>query len=163
MTAISDILINPQAKGKLLRVNLLLPLHPLDPRTVVDTQTCVQVRNHILTRWRADVTRFLHEEDAGAKVQPKYQHLVSLAWRFLYTHGYINFGVAPAITQHPTPEQQVTVVVIGAGLAGEKEGQQIPWEQVKHILPGGQPGSASAPRPPSPCPLSHSLSHCFEP
>jgi lysine-specific histone demethylase 1 len=80
----------------------------------------VQVRNHILTRWRADVTRFLHEEEAALKVQPKYRHLVSLAWKFLFTHGYINFGVAPAITQHPTPEQQVSVVVIGAGLAGQQ-------------------------------------------
>lgn len=77
-----------------------------------------QVRNHILARWRADVSRWLGEEDAGAKIMPKYQHLVSIAWRFLTTHGFINFGVAPAITRRASYEHKETVIVIGAGLAG---------------------------------------------
>jgi hypothetical protein len=78
-----------------------------------------QVRNHILTRWRSDVSRFLTEEEAGAKIAARYRHLVPLAWRFLYRHGWINFGVAPAITSYPQPTQKASVVVVGAGLAGE--------------------------------------------
>jgi hypothetical protein len=34
-------------------------------------------------------------------------------------HGYINFGVAPAITDRGVAERRESVVVIGAGLAGE--------------------------------------------
>jgi hypothetical protein len=47
------------------------------------------------------------------------RHLVSTAWRYLDMHGLINWGVAPAILARPSPQRQETVVVIGAGLAGE--------------------------------------------
>jgi hypothetical protein len=76
------------------------------------------VRNHILTRWRSDVSRFLTEDEAAAKIASRYRHLVPLAWRFLYRHGWINFGVAPAIMSYPQPAQKGSVVVVGAGLAG---------------------------------------------
>jgi hypothetical protein len=36
-------------------------------------------------------------------------------------HGYINFGVAPAITDRGVPERPGSVIVVGAGLAGEGE------------------------------------------
>ncbi len=39
-----------------------------------------------------------------------------VAWTFLHTYGYINFGAAAA---EPEQEHDETVVVIGAGLAGE--------------------------------------------
>lgn len=78
----------------------------------------MQVRNHILARWRADPTQYLSEEDAASKILPKHRHLVLTAWRFLDHHGYINWGVAPAIMGRPAQEHDETVVVIGAGLAG---------------------------------------------
>jgi hypothetical protein len=34
---------------------------------------CWQVRNHILARWRADVSSFLSEEEAAAKIMPKHR------------------------------------------------------------------------------------------
>jgi hypothetical protein len=52
----------------------------------------VQVRNHVLARWRADVMRYLTVEEAAQKILPKYRNLVDIAWRFLHIHGYINFG-----------------------------------------------------------------------
>jgi hypothetical protein len=47
------------------------------------------------------------------------RHLVSAAWRYLDLHGHINWGLAPAIMARPSPQRAESVVVIGAGLAGE--------------------------------------------
>lgn len=45
------------------------------------------------------------------------------AWRFLDAYGYINFGVAPALAPSSLTvkgsDSQGTVIIIGAGLAGE--------------------------------------------
>lgn len=82
---------------------------------------CLQIRNHILAKWRADVSRWLTEEEAAAKIMSKYRHLVSAAWRFLTTHGYINFGIAPEITEQAlkADDTKGSVIIVGAGLAGE--------------------------------------------
>jgi len=80
--------------------------------------TAVQIRNHILAVWRGDVTQYLSEEAAAAHIQPRHRHVVAAAWRFLDREGYINWGVAPAITDRALQEKPETVVVIGAGLAG---------------------------------------------
>lgn len=78
----------------------------------------VQIRNHILAMWRGNVSSYLSEEAAVARVQPKHKHLATSAWRFLDREGYINWGVAPAITDREVQEQPEIVVVIGSGLAG---------------------------------------------
>jgi len=54
-------------------------------RTRTDTmhRLCEKVRNHVLTRWRADVTRYLPLEEAGRRIQAKFQPLVKLAWESL--------------------------------------------------------------------------------
>lgn len=95
----------------------------LVPHSFAVTCTC-QVRNHILARWRADVTQYLPEQEAASKILPKHRHLVSTAWRYLDHHGYINWGVAPAVMGRPADEHEETVVVIGAGLAGGHFGSQ---------------------------------------
>ncbi len=78
-----------------------------------------KVRNHVLTLWRLDVSRWLTEEEAAAKIMPRFRAMVTAAWRFLTTGGYINFGVGPGIAQRPNIEQQrESIIVIGAGLAG---------------------------------------------
>ena len=45
------------------------------------------------------------------------------AWTFLNNAGYINFGVAPAIAKPAldTPQIRGSVIVVGAGLAGESD------------------------------------------
>ncbi len=45
------------------------------------------------------------------------------AWTFLNNAGYINFGVAPAIAKPAldTPQTKGTIIVVGAGLAGESD------------------------------------------
>lgn len=74
----------------------------------------------MLTKWRGNVSTWLTEDDAAVKIMPKFRHLVTAAWRFLTQHGYINFGVAPAIVARSlkTDPKKGRVIVIGAGLAG---------------------------------------------
>lgn len=82
-----------------------------------------------MARWRADVSRYLSLHDAGSAIQAKFQPLVALAWTYLNTQGYINFGVAPALMVDPTLAQgqggKASVVVIGAGMAGMRLGMYI--------------------------------------
>jgi hypothetical protein len=82
---------------------------------------CAQVRNFILALWRSDVTQHLSEEAAAARVPAQHRQLASAAWRFLDREGYINWGVAAAITDRPVPERPEIVLVIGSGLAGACE------------------------------------------
>ncbi len=101
--------------------------HPLrDRKALMPAPTparwCVQVRNHVLARWRQDVSRFLSLPEASLRIMARHKPLVEVAWTFLNTHGWINFGVAPALLKDPTvahPPKQ-TVIVIGAGLAGAR-------------------------------------------
>ncbi|WIA32039.1 hypothetical protein OEZ86_002891 [Tetradesmus obliquus] len=110
----------------------------------LDEEVYCQVRNHILARWRADVSAFLSEEEAAAKILPKHRHLVSAAWRFLDLHGHINWGVAPAVMARPSSQRQETVVVIGAGLAGLSAARQLANHGYKVLVvegssrPGGR-------------------------
>eukprot|EP00976_Prorocentrum_cordatum_P082259 1184743-Prorocentrum_minimum.AAC.3 len=93
-----------------------LPFLPED----ANQDVYVVIRNHVLTKWRADVYRHLKAEDALDVIQKKFYPLVEAAHKFLETYGYINFGVAPALkhlTPPPDVEKKCTVVIIGAGLA----------------------------------------------
>jgi hypothetical protein len=86
----------------------------------------VVVRNFLLTKWRVDPYRVLLAEDAMGSIQRRHLPVVQAAHRFLERHGYINFGVAPAL-RYVSPESTTSpeastslpsVRVIGAGLAG---------------------------------------------
>ncbi len=44
---------------------------------------------------------------------------VSVAWRFLNSAGYINFGVAPELAHSDHEQSKGRIIVVGAGLAGE--------------------------------------------
>ncbi|KAJ3695820.1 hypothetical protein LUZ60_001197 [Juncus effusus] len=82
----------------------------------------IAVRNHIISRWRSDPSVWLSEAQALESIRSEHHPLVSSAYSFLLRHGYINFGLAPAILSAPprpppsTPPP--TVLIIGAGLAG---------------------------------------------
>lgn len=76
----------------------------------------------MLARWRADVSRWLSEQDAAAQISPEFREHVKLAWYFLTRHGYINFGVSEDIRGRKLERGEYfspkTIVVVGAGLAG---------------------------------------------
>jgi len=62
-------------------------LSPAFPALSLDlhkhTHALTQVRNHVLARWRADVTRYLPLDEACKKIQVKFHPLVKLAWELL--------------------------------------------------------------------------------
>ena len=64
--------------------------------------------------------RWLSEADAANGIWQKHRAYVTTAWRFLNDHGYINFGVAPAIHAKmlAVPPSKGAVIIVGAGMAG---------------------------------------------
>lgn len=86
----------------------------------VDVYRYCLVRNHILAKWRKDVSRPIELDEAFQAIQPKFRGLVQLAFRFLEANGFINFGVAPQFTQAlgRAGTRNGCVVIVGAGLAG---------------------------------------------
>ena len=50
---------------------------------------------------------------------PRHAPYARAAWQFLNSAGYINFGVAPCLAPEPETGIKGTVIVVGAGLAGE--------------------------------------------
>lgn len=77
-----------------------------------------QIRNHIVALWRYDVSQYLSQETAAAHHHPEHRPMVAAAWNFLHREGYINWGIAPAITDRPVLQRRETVIIIGSGLAG---------------------------------------------
>lgn len=86
----------------------------------------ILIRNHILCKWRENVSTWLSKESFADVVPANYQSLLNSAYGFLMFYGYINFGVAPAIKEHTKVEpRRKSVVVIGAGLAGLAASRQL--------------------------------------
>ncbi|GLJ52457.1 hypothetical protein SUGI_1115660 [Cryptomeria japonica] len=108
------------------------------------------VRNHIVSLWREKVTVWLDPSHAMESIRSQHKGLVNSAYSFLLSHGYINFGVAPAIKDAPltafasAPGGGANVVIIGAGLAGLAAAQHLLARGFKVIIlearrrPGGR-------------------------
>ena len=82
----------------------------------------LKVRNIVVSKWREDVSRYMSEKEAVAAVGWAHRPYAIAAWRFLHQTGYINYGVAPGVSgkQHTEQNPKGTVVVVGAGMAGNK-------------------------------------------
>lgn len=100
------------------------------------------VRNHILARWRSNVNVWLTFEQALEAIRSQHKTLVESAYRFLLEHGYINFGLAPAIIETKSRScdgvERANVVVIGAGLAGLVAARQLVFLGFKVVLLEGR-------------------------
>ncbi|KAE8693437.1 Lysine-specific histone demethylase 1-like protein 2 [Hibiscus syriacus] len=59
-------------------------------------------------------------------VSNEYEHLLSAAYDFLLHNGYINFGVSPSFSAYiPEEATEVSVIIVGAGLAGLAAARQL--------------------------------------
>lgn len=87
----------------------------------VEQMNYIIVRNHILARWRSNVSTWLTRDHALESIRSEHRVLVDNAYSFLLEHGYINFGLAPSIKDACLGDgggEKGSVVIIGAGLAG---------------------------------------------
>ncbi|KAE9448343.1 hypothetical protein C3L33_19756, partial [Rhododendron williamsianum] len=108
----------------------------------------IVVRNHILARWRSNVSMWMTESHALESIRAEHRGLVDSAYRFLLHHGYINFGLAPPIVKEkaspPEGPCKGNIVIVGAGIAGLVAARQLIFLGFKVVVlegrnrPGGR-------------------------
>lgn len=113
-----------------------------------DQANYIVVRNHILARWRSNVSSWLTKDQVLESIRVDHRNLVSSAYNFLLQHGYINFGLAPPIKEAKLKfldgESKGNVIVIGAGVAGLVAARQLIFLGFKVVVlegrnrPGGR-------------------------
>ncbi|CAN6469081.1 unnamed protein product [Victoria cruziana] len=104
------------------------------------------IRNHIISKWRENITGWLYKEVFDAIIHAKFKKLLDSAYDFLLSHGHINFGVASAVKEKipSEPTRSNVVIVIGAGLAGLAAARQLMVSGFKVVVlegrkrPGGR-------------------------
>eukprot|EP00252_Welwitschia_mirabilis_P017874 TRINITY_DN3980_c0_g1_i1.p1 TRINITY_DN3980_c0_g1~~TRINITY_DN3980_c0_g1_i1.p1 ORF type:complete len:751 (-),score=160.25 TRINITY_DN3980_c0_g1_i1:386-2638(-) len=100
----------------------------------------VEVRNHIIARWRENVHDWLSRSEVMESIKKEHRNIVDAAYDFLLAHGYINFGVAPAIrAQIPLEATKANVVIIGAGFSGLAAAMQLKALGFKVAIIEGRP------------------------
>ncbi|KAL7001898.1 Lysine-specific histone demethylase 1 1 [Sarracenia purpurea var. burkii] len=95
----------------------------------VEQAKYIVVRNHILSRWRSNVSTWMTKDHALESIRVEHRGLVNSAYTFLLQHGYINFGLAPAIKEAklrpPEGVVKANVIIVGAGIAGLVAARQL--------------------------------------
>ncbi|KAL2924222.1 Lysine-specific histone demethylase 1-like protein 1 [Bienertia sinuspersici] len=102
---------------------------PQQPPLDFDALIALSRRNHILAKWRSNVSAIVSRDDVMESTRAEQRYVVDAAFDFLVNYGYINFGLAPDVIQGRPCEcdvaRAVNVVVIGAGLAGLCASRQL--------------------------------------